>query len=122
MAASAWISWGLSYTGKVETKSQGAQTEQSEDDEDSAEEDKSEEELLIATPSHYEQLRPWSQRDVLVAGACIVAWYATSVSMTVANKSLMSSRREASPQQRREGLQLELGRVRVSAEARERPG
>ena len=67
------------------------------DDVESAEEDKPEEELLIAHPDLYERLRPWGRREVLAAGACIMAWYATSVSAIVANKTLLRSRRYVSP-------------------------
>ena len=67
------------------------------DDLESAEEDKSEEELLIANPVLFDRLQPWGRREILVAGVGIMAWYATSISAIMANKTILRSRRYASP-------------------------
>ena len=59
--------------------------------------DDEEEELLIADPNLYELHKPWGRRDILLAAAVIVAWYAVSISAVVSNKLMLRARRFPHP-------------------------
>ena len=59
--------------------------------------DDEEEELLIADPNLYELHKPWGRREIALAAAVIVAWYAVSISAVVSNKLMLRARRFPHP-------------------------